>query len=186
MARSVNSDPLLAHNFALIDVPVASALPLAFPIKTAQSAIQSGTFVGVKSIDIPEMTNDAKEIRELNGVFTHKVPSGYTTCGDATIEMAVFNSSLDMFVWFMQVAYGQLAPRRSILVVQFRNDKLIPQRLTLLHDCFPTAWKPASTLDATDGSVVMESLTLSVHRVTIVPLPVPLTPPQPALPRSFR
>jgi len=175
MARSVNSDPLLAHHFALMDVPLNSIKRgLAFSIKTAQSAIQSGHFVGCKSIDIPEMQIDTKEVRELNNPFTHDVVVGYTTTGDATIEMAVFNTSLDMYAWFMQVVRGKIAPRRSLLVVQLRADKLVQQRLILLQDCLPSAWKPATTLDGTSGEVVMESLTLKVRRVSIEPLPVSL------------
>jgi len=173
MARSVNSDPLLSHNFALLDVPVAGVFPTAFPVKAVQSAINNGSYVGFQSISIPEMTVDMKDIREGNWPFTHHVPQGYVAGGECTIRFAVFNTNLDMWLWFQQVVWGRVAPRRSLIVVQTRNQKRIPQRMLWLRDCIPSTWRPATDLDASGSEVVMEELTLSVERVEILPLPVP-------------
>ena len=173
MARSVNSDPLMSHNFALMDVPVAGVFPTAFPLKSVQSAVNNGSYVGFQSISIPEMSLDVKDIREGNWPWVHRVPQGYVAGGDCTLRFAVFNINLDMYLWFQQAVWGRVAPRRSFIVVQTRNRKAIPQRMLWLRDCIPTTWKPATDLDASSSEVVMEELTLAVMRVEILPLPVP-------------
>lgn len=174
MARSVNSDPLLVHNFALIDVPVGfSSLRTAFPIQAVRGEVETGSFIGAKSVEIPEMTLEMKEIRELTQPFVHSVPTGYSTTGDVTIEMALFNNSTDMYFWFMQAVRGLHAPRRSLKVVQTRNDKRVIQRVLLLEGCVPRTWTPASPLDAQGTEVVVERLVLNVHLIEIRPLPVP-------------
>lgn len=174
MARSVNSDPLLSHNFALMDVPVAGALPLAFPIKTIQSAIESGSFIGARSVTVPAMQMDFKEIRELNDPHVHSVPTGYTTTGEVSIEMAVLNTNIDMYAWFLQVVHGRFAPRRSLLAAQTRNEKFLVQRLYLLKDCVPSSWTGVSQLDGTSSEVTVERLALHAHEVRLLPTPVPL------------
>lgn len=177
MARSINSDPLLSHHFSIIDVPVAATLPFAFPIKLAQSAIGSGNFVGAKSVTFPDVTLEMKQIKEGNNPYIHQVPMGFVTTGDVTIEWALFNINLDMWAWMQQAILGRIAPRRSLIVVQTRSDKIIPQRMTLLEYCVPSAWKPGTDLDAETSQVVMESLTLNVWRIQPIPTPIPVTPP---------
>lgn len=175
MARSQNSDPLLAHNFSILDVPVIGALPLAFTIKAAQSAIGSGNFVGAASVSYPEVTLEMRTIKEGNEHHVHQVPTGFVTTGDVTIEWALFNINLDMWAWMQQAIRGRIAPRRSLIIVHTRNDKLIPQRMTLLESCVPTTWKPSGDLDANTSTVLLESLTLHVHNVVPIPLPIPIS-----------
>lgn len=177
MARSINSDPLLAHNFAILDVPVAGPLPFAFASQAARSAIQSGNFVGAKSVSIPEVTIEMRDIKEGNAHYVHRVPTGYVTTGETVIEWALFNTNLDMWAWVQQAIKGIIAPRRSLIVVHTRGDKVIPQRMHLLSGCVPTSWKPSSDLDALSSEVLMESLTLHVHEVILIPTPVPVTSP---------
>ncbi len=151
MARSVNSDPLLAHNFSILDVPVAGPLPLAFSIKALQSAIGAGNFVGAKSVALPDVQLEMRPIKEGNNYRTHQVPTGFVTTGECTIEWALFNINLDMWAWMEQAIRGRIAPRRSLIIVQTRNDKIIPQRMTLLSGCVPTAWRNHSDLAEQSG-----------------------------------
>lgn len=176
MARSASTDPLLAHNFALLDVPVAGLLPTAFPIKTVQSAVASGSFVGFRSLTMPEATIEMKEIKEGNWPYTHKTPTGFVDSGTVSMEFAVFGFNTDMWLYFQQAIWGRIAPRRSFIVVQTRADKLTIQRAYWLEDCLPQSWKPVSDFDATSSEVSVESMTLDVHRIRLLPVPVPLGP----------
>jgi len=175
MARSQNSDPLLSHNFSLLDVPVPGALPLAFSIKAAESAVSGGNFIGAKSVTYPDVTLEMRTIKEGTSHEVHQTPTGYVTTGDVTIEWALFNTSLDMWAWMQQAIRGRIAPRRSLIVVHTRNDKIVPQRMALLHGCLPTMWKPSGDMDATASEVLLESLTLHVHKISPIALPIPLS-----------
>lgn len=177
MARSSDSDPLLSHNFALIDVPVAGLLPLAFPVKTIQSAIETGAFIGFQQIDMPEVSLETKEIREGNWPRVHKVSMGYANAGQATLRHAVMPYNTDMYYWFVQAMWGRVVPRRTLLVVHLRNDKTLPRRIVKLGDCIPEAWRPSSSLDANSTEVVTEELTLQVGNVDFIPLPVSVPSP---------
>jgi phage tail-like protein len=174
VARSSNSDPLLAHNFALIDIPVPGLLPLAFPVKTITSALESGSFVGFQAIDMPEATMETKTIKEGNWPRIHKVPIGFMNAGQVTLRQAVLPYNTDMYYWFAQALWGRIAPRRTLLVVHLRADKLIPQRLVKLEGCFPTSWRPSSALDGSSTEIVTEELTLEVSNLDFIPLPIPV------------
>lgn len=175
MARSQNSDPLMSHNFSILDVPVAGALPLAFSLKAVQNALGGGNFVGARSVSYPDVTMDVRTIKEGVHHYVHRVPTGYATTGECLIEWALFNTNLDMWAWMQQAIRGKIAPRRSLIIVHTRNDKIMPQRMTLLSGCVPTTWKPGSDLDAMTSEVVIESLTLNVHEITPIALPVPIS-----------
>jgi len=183
MARSANSDPLLSFNFAILEVPVPGLFPFAFPIKTIQDALSGQAFVGFKSIEFPTVQLETREVKEGNWPFVHTLTTGHTTSGDVKLEMALFPVNTDMWVYFSQAVWGRVAPRRSFLVVQMRNDKSI-QRVYWLESCLPTAWTPSSSMDALSGEVLMEDITLSVHRIRILPTPGPLANlSTPALPQ---
>jgi phage tail-like protein len=172
VARSENSDPLLAHNFALIDVPVPGLLPLAFPVKTITSAIETGSFIGFQAISMPEMTLETKQVKEGNWPLLHNIPMGFVNAGTVTLRQAVLPINTDMYYWFLQAMWGRVAPRRNLVVVHLRADKQIPQRMVLLNGCFPTSWRPSSDLDASGTEVVTEELTLQVGKVDFLPNPI--------------
>lgn len=174
MARSANTDPLLAHNFALLEVPVAGLRPLAFPEKTARSWAGGRNFIGFKSIELPEVTVEHKTIKEGNWPYVHSISTGFVETGDVTLEMAVFPTNTDMWIYFQQAVWGKIVPRRSFMVVQTRADKVLMQRIYWLENCVPKSWSPVSALDAQTSEVTIERLTLSVHRIRIIPTPTPL------------
>jgi phage tail-like protein len=175
MARSANTDPLMAYNFAILEVPVAGLFPFAFPIKTVQDALTGQAFVGFKSIDFPTVSVETVDIKEGNWPFVHKFVTGYVDSGEVKLEMALFPINTDMWVYFSQAIWGRVAPRRSFIVIQMRNDNSI-QRAYWLEDCLPTSWTPSSGMDAQSSEVLMEDITLSVHRIRILPTPNPLVP----------
>lgn len=172
MARSYLLDPLMTHNFALIEVPAATLLPLAFPLKTAQSALSNGNFVSFQSMTVPELSMEMKTIKEGNNPYVHEVPLGFQTCSNVTLSMAVFPLNIDMFLWWKQVVGGTFAPRRHLLLTHTRPDKGLPARMLLCADCIPVSWKPASDFNADSGAVSMESLTFHTSNVTVIPVPV--------------
>lgn len=171
MARSYFLDPLLSHNFALIEVPAPTLLPLAFPLKTAQSAIANGNFVGFQSMSVPELSMEMKTIKEGNNPYVHQVPTGYQTGGNVTLTMAVFPLNIDMWTWWKQVVAGMFAPRRHLMLVHTRPDKGLPARMILCQNCIPTMWRPSTDLNASETSVCMESITFYTENVEIIPVP---------------
>jgi phage tail-like protein len=165
VARAATTDPLLTCNFALIDVPVTGAgHPTAFPdFKSKESS-----FVGFQQIDMPEATMETKTIKEGNWPKIHKVPIGFMNAGQVTLRHAVMPTNTDMYQWFLQALWGRVAPRRHLVVVHLRADKLVQQRKLLLSDCFPTTWRPSTALDATSTEVVTEELTLEVGSLSYI------------------
>lgn len=168
MARALTSDPLQNFNFYLLDIPVASIIPVAFPSKIGQG-VSEGNLLSFKSISIPNMTMQTKRIQEGNWPPSHEIPLGHFTTGDCTIESAVTALSTDFYLWWAQAIYGSQAPRRNLTVVQTYRDKVIPRRIYNLWGCFPKAWSPSTSMDATSSEVSIESLTLSVHTVETLP-----------------
>ena len=171
MARSFVSDPMLSCNFALIDVPMAGVIPLAFPYKVIKSALSNAAFIGMKSISIPAMTLETKEIREGNWPYVHSVHSGYTSGGDCVITQAVLPISLDMYQWFLQGVWGRIGPRRHFMVAHLRQDKSLPARVIWLQGCIPVSWKASSDFDALSSEVCVEELTIKVDRIEVIPIP---------------
>ena len=171
MARSFVSDPLLSCNFALIDVPTAGAVPLAFPYKVVKSALSNAAFIGMKSISMPSMQNEMREIREGNWPFVHHVSAGYTSTSECVISQAVLPVAVDMYQWFLQAVWGRIAPRRDFIVAHLRQDKSLPARVIWLQSCYPTAWKPSTDLDATSSEVCIEEITMQVKQIEVIPVP---------------
>ena len=172
MARSFITDPLMAHNFALIDVPTPTLLPLAFPLKTAQSAIANGNFVGFQSMTVPEFTMETKTIKQGNWPYVHEVPTGFQSGGNVTLTMAVFSLNVDMYQWWLQVVNGIFAPRRNLIMVHTRLDKALPTRMLSCENCIPVAWKPSTDFDATSTAVAMETITFHTQRINVIPVPL--------------
>ena len=168
MARSLDSDPLQNYNFYLLDIPTPSIIPVAFPFKLG-SGVAGGQLLSFKSISIPNMTMDTKTIQEGNWPIKHEVPMGYYKTGDCTIESAVTSLSMDFYLWWSQAVYGIQAPRRHFTVVQTGRDKLIPRRIYNLLGCFPKTWTPSTGMDANSSDISIESLTMSVHQVEVLP-----------------
>lgn len=168
MARSVDSDPLSNFNFYLLDVPTVAIPPVAFPFKIGQG-ISEGQLLSFKSISIPQMTLETKQIQEGNWPFKHTIPTGFVSTGDCTITSAITPLSLDFYLWFHQAVYGVGGPRRNFAVIQTRQDKQIPRRIILLEGCLPISWKPSSDFDAFSSDLSIEELTMSVNRVEVTP-----------------
>lgn len=171
MARSYLEDPMLTCNFALIDVPVASAIPLAFPFKLARSSLSQGTFIGMSDISIPAMNLETTEIREGNNPYVHEVYTGYHTGGDCTLRQAVLAQALDMRIWFDQCLLHRVAPRRNFLVAHLRQDRSLPARLISLRNCIVKSYKPASDFAALSSEVSYEEITMGVQYVEVFPVP---------------
>ena len=168
MARALDSDPLLSFHFYLLDIPVMAAMPLAFPLKLGQG-VQEGQLLSFKSISVPNVTMQTKKIQEGNWPLAHEVPMGAVTVGDCTIQSAVTPLSMDFYLWFLQAMWGTQAPRRHFTVVQTMKDKLIPRRIYNLLGCFPKTWVPATGFDASSSQISLESLTMSVHQIEVLP-----------------
>lgn len=172
MARSFESDPMMACNFALIEVPVPGLIPLAFPYKTVRSALSNGNFVGFQSMTVPELSLETKEIRQGNWPFLKRVPMGFSSGGAVTLNHAVLRLATDMSLWWLQALNGIFAPRRHMLLVHTRLDRALPARILSCENCIPTAWKPASDFDAFASQVSTESLTFWCENIGIIPLPL--------------
>lgn len=170
MARSIDEDPLMAFNFALVEVPTVSLLPVAFPLKTGQ-AVGDQTLVSFQSIDIPTMQIQTRKIQEGNWPYTHTVLLSATQTGQVKIKQAVTPANVDFFLWFSQAVTGKSgsAPRRSFVVIHTRADKVIPRREIFLWDCIPVEWKPASDFNASSNEVSIEEITLECNRVEVLP-----------------
>ena len=173
MARSFTIDPMMVHNFALIEVPVANPFaPLAFPLKTATSAIANGNFVGFSSMTVPEFTMETREIKQGNWPYVHQVPTGYQQGGNVTLTMAVLPLNIDMYAWWLQVVNGIFAPRRNLMMAHTRADKALPSRLLSCENCIPVSWKPASDFDASSSAVSLETITFHTQRINVIPIPI--------------
>lgn len=168
MARAQDTDPLSVFNFYMIDAPIASPIPVAFPFKVAQNASEQ-QLLSFKSITIPTMDMSLLEIEEGNWPFTHHVPIGKVRTGQVTVNHAVTPFSMDFYLWFHQAVYGKFGPRRNFTVIQTRADKLTPRRIILLEGCVPVSWKAAGDFDAHSSDLSIEELTMQVHRVEVTP-----------------
>lgn len=172
MARSFVDDPLMACNFAMVEVPVAGPAPLAFPYKTIRSALSQGNFVGFQSMTVPEMTLETREIRQGNWPYIHQVPIGYASGGNIVLSQAVLPLANDMYFWWLSAVNGMLAPRRNVLLMHTRMDRSLPARILSCSDCIPVAWKPATDFDANVSEVSIESLTLWTPRINLITVPL--------------
>lgn len=171
MARSFSDDPLMACNFALLEVPGAAVPPLVFPYKAARSAVSQGNFVGFQSMTTPEFTIEHREIRQGNSPFVHAVVAGYTTGGTITLTQAVMRLATDMYLWFLQAVKGIGGPRRNLMLMHTRLDRALPARVLSCELCLPLSWKPASDFSATDSSVSVETLTFWTQRINVITIP---------------
>jgi len=169
----------MVSNFALIEVPVAGPLPLAFPYKTIRSSLSNGNFVGFQRMSVPELTIEHRQIRQGNWPYLHSVPIGFVSGGNITLEQGVLRLATDMYLWWTQAVNGIFAPRRNMIMTHTRLDKALPARMLLCHDCVPVSWKPASDFDALSSEVSVELLTLWTPRVQIIPAPASDAVPRP-------
>lgn len=172
MARSQFTDPLMACNFALIEVPVAGLLPLAFPFKAVRSALSQGNFIGFQSMTVPEITVETREVRQGNWPHVHQVVTGFASGGNITLNQAVLPLGLDMYAWWKQTINGVFAPRRNLLLTHTRLDRSLPARMISAQLCIPVSWKCATDFDASLSEVSVESLTLHTHKLDIIPVPI--------------
>lgn len=179
MARSFDSDPMFTHQFAMLEVPVngaATGIPgisEVFSTKRLQSTISGGKgFVGFKTLALPQVTHELKEIKEGNQPYKHHVASGIVASGEVTMSFAVFPSNADFYVWFHNGVWGKGVPRRDFLVLHMDRDRLTPRRVYRLEGCVPTGWKPTSDFDADSGEIAMEEMTMAVHQI-IIPSLIP-------------
>jgi phage tail-like protein len=164
---------MMVHNFALIEVPASNPLaPLAFPLKTATSAIANGNFVGFSAMTVPEFTMETREIKQGNWPYVHVVPTGYQQGGQVTLTMAVMPLNVDMYQWWLQVVNGIFAPRRNLIMAHTRQDKALPARMLSCENCIPVAWKPASDFDANSTQVSLETITFHTQRINVIPVPI--------------
>lgn len=171
MARSFISDPLFSQHFALIDVPIAGLIPLAFPYKVIRSALNNGAFIGMQAISTPTMTLQTRAVQEGNWPFEHTILTGFHTGGDVILRQAVLPLALDMYTWWQQATWGRIGPRRNFIIAHLRADRRIPARLIWLKNCVPTSFKPSSDFDAGTTAVAMEELTMRADSIDIVPVP---------------
>lgn len=172
MARSFVTDPLMTCNFAIMDVPVAGIIPLAFPVKQAMSALSNGNFIGAQSVSVPEQTLETRAIKVGNQPYVKNVLTGTASSGDVVISWAVFQANLDMWAWWLQAVNGAGAPRRHIMICHTRQDRSLPARIIYCESCIPIGWKPADDFDANSSQVSLETMTLSTERVRIIPVPL--------------
>jgi phage tail-like protein len=171
MARSISTDPLLTCNFALVDVPFAGIPPVVFTQKLVRSALSGGVYIGLQGISVPVQQLATREIREGNHPYTHQVHTGQLSGGECVLRQAVLGTHLDMFLWWQQAIWGRVGPRRHFAVIHLRQDKTLPSRILLLENCIPISWQPASDFDAESAQVSLETMTLSVEDVLVLPLP---------------
>lgn len=162
---------MLSCHFALIDVPMAGIVPLAFPYKVIKSALSNAAFIGMKSISLPTMQIETREIKEGNWPYVHHINSGYTSGGTVTLTQAVLPLGLDMYQWFLQGVWGRIGPRRHFIVCHLRADKSLPAKVIWLQHCIPAAWQPSSDLDANSSEVCVETLTMHCEHVEVLPVP---------------
>jgi len=187
MARTFWLDPLMACNFALVEVPASSFAPLAFPLKTARSAISSGNFIGFQSASVPEFSVQTREVLEGNWPYVHNVVVGYQSGGNITLTQAVLPDAIDMYLWWLQGVNGIGSPRRNMMLLHTRLDRSLPARILSCENCIPISWKPASDFDAYDSAVSIESMTMWTSRINVIVVPpTQLTaPPRPASTRGI-
>ena len=180
MARSGNLDPLMASNFALMELSIGTVPfdpkregkgPIldasVFPGTRGFSPRDLKLFLGFQSMSIPDVALETKEINEGNWPFTHKVPLTRMTTGDVTITQAVFSSSSDFYIWIFQALWGRGAPRRNLAAVHLDYAKKDVRRKLLLYNCVPVSWKPGTDFDASAAEVSVEELTFHVERMRL-------------------
>lgn len=176
MARSFFTDPLMACNFALMEVPLAGAAPLAFGFKAIRSAISQGNFVGFQSMTVPEISLETREIKQGNWPHIHNVITGFASGGNITLNQAVLPEALDMYAWWLQAVNGLIGPRRNLILTHTRLDRALPARILSCQSCIPVSWKMASDFDSSASEVSVESLTLWTQKVDIIIVPpVPIS-----------
>lgn len=142
------------------------------------------SFIGLSAVSFPSMDHEEYPVEEGNWPFTHKVPKGSISTGDMQLSRAMFAADCDLYVWFMQAAWGLGGPRRHFLLLRLDRARQTVLRKYRMVGCWPKSLKP-SDLSASDGEVSIEELTMSVEQVQ--ELPVDVSPATPALvPFDFR
>lgn len=106
MARSRATDFLSVSKFHLLDVSFTWP-PVLIPI------------FGFKSITLPQMNIELKEIKQGNYEFPMKVVSK-ASVDNITLDQGVSLFNSDFYDWIKKSAVGQVSPRNLILI-QFTN-----------------------------------------------------------------
>ena len=104
MARSIDTDPLMVANFALMEL--SSAGPSlrkgsVLPLSRGRSS-SNGIYIGFQSISMPEVSVEYQDITEGNWPYPHKVPLTKASTGDVTITQSVVRTSSDFYIWIFQ------------------------------------------------------------------------------------
>jgi len=170
MARSIDTDPLMVANFALMEL--SSDGPSlrkggVLPLSRGRSS-SNGIYIGFQSISMPEVSVEYQDITEGNWPYPHKVPLTKASTGDVTITQAVVPTSSDFYVWIFQTLWGRGAPRRHLSIVHLDSGKLASGRQIGLYNCMPVSYTPGSEFDANSAEVSIESLTFNVERIEIL------------------
>jgi len=170
MARSIDTDPLMVANFALMELTIGNTGTndvSIFPITKGKSS-KNGIYIGFQSISMPEVSVEYQDITEGNWPYPHKVPLTKASTGDVTITQAVVPTSSDFYVWIFQTLWGRGAPRRHLSIVHLDSGKLASGRQIGLYNCMPVSYTPGSEFDANSAEVSIESLTFNVERIEIL------------------
>lgn len=204
MARAYFEDPLQNFCFALIEASgldqVDPQFKFVFRSRRARAISGASTFgvdratlisqgkiprdanntafIGCSAVTFPEMSHEEMVIEEGNWPFARKVPKGSISVSDMTVSRAMFPSDCDYYLWFMQAAWGIGGPRRDFLLVRLDRARQTVTRKHRLVGCWPKGLNP-SDLNAEDGSVSIEELTLSVEQVQELPVDVSVGDPAP-------
>jgi len=149
MARSIDTDPLMVANFALMELSVE------------YQDITEGNWPYPHKVPLTKAT-------EGNWPYPHKVPLTKASTGDVTITQAVVPTSSDFYVWIFQTLWGRGAPRRHLSIVHLDSGKLASGRQIGLYNCMPVSYTPGSEFDANSAEVSIESLTFNVERIEIL------------------
>lgn len=171
MARAIDTDPLKAFSYYMLDVPLPTLIPVAFPFKLGITATEN-RLLSFQTITIPTVEHEVKEIQEGNWPFKHHVLSGRVNSGNVSIRAAVTPLSMDFYLWFHQGVWGKAGPRRNFSIIHTRGaDDQIPRRSMILHSCVPISWKPSGDFDASSSDISIEELTMAVERIETLPGP---------------
>ena len=169
MARSIDTDPLMVANFALMELTIGNNGTndvSVFPSTKGRSS-KNGIFIGFQSISMPEVSVEYQDITEGNWPYPHKVPLTRGSTGDVTITQAVVPTSSDFYVWIFQTLWGRGAPRRHFTIIHLDSGKTKSERQIRLYNCMPVSWTPGSDFDANSAEVSLEALTFNVERIEL-------------------
>ena len=171
MPRSRFADLMQSHRFWLTDVVPSSTFPF---------LVLGAPFLGFQSITTPEYTADVEEIKQLNSMFKKHVYTG-GSAGNITLTRGVRAYDDTMWDWMQRAIKGYDNPNRHLLLLHFTsigttNDEIgveawesiafLPGKAWLLWDAIPVRYKAGTDFNATDGSVSIAELEISINAFT--------------------